>query len=271
MAVRWWSSVLAVASLAALFAAGCAHSEDEWRAKVREVEGLRARLDREQAQHDSASKARDDAGAKLSKIERELREAGIDPAMLGDNVELQARALEEHRRRAEQASAMRQRLALLRDRLSPLGKERVAVLVRHNRLTIRVAGDALFDAGRDSLRREGRDLLVKIAEVIRSEPLLDKRAFQVIGHVESGRPGGAFKDGLGLSAMRAREVVSLVREPVARGGGGLVGARWSAAGQGDGDPIDRADTPEAKAKNRRCEIVLVPAAEESVDITEAGK
>ena len=46
-------------------------------------------------------------------------------------------------------------------------------MVRNNRLVIQLPGDVLFDAGRETLRREGREILVKVAEVDprRAEPL----------------------------------------------------------------------------------------------------
>ena len=266
----WWGALAAVVGCAAL-SGGCAHSEDEWRAKLQRVHELEAELGRERGQRGDASKARDEASSRLEKLERELREAGIEPGTLQSNVEVQARALEEHRRRAEQRAAARKRFAILRDRLAPLAKDGVTVGVRRNRVVVTLPGDALFDAGRESLRRAGKDLLVKIAEVIRGEPTLERRAWQVEGHVDSAKLGGAFRDGLGLSAMRAREVAALLRDPVARGGGGLRARQWSAAGLGDADPIAANDTPEGKAKNRRCELVLLAAPEETLDLADLGK
>lgn len=271
MALLSWSWCLACVALVACSAPGCAHSEDEWRAKVREVDDLKAQLGRAEAQRGSASKARDDAGARLDKIERDLREAGVEPDAIKANVELSARAVEEHRLRAEQRAAAKKRLTVLRDRLAPLAKEGVVASVRHNKIVVTMPGDAMFDANRETLRREGRDLLAKVAEVIRGEPSLERRAWQVAGHLDAGKPGGAFRDAWGLSAMRAREVAALLREPVTKGGGGLRAAQISVAGYADADPIAASDTPENKAKNRRCELVLVPSPEETVDITDLGK
>jgi chemotaxis protein MotB len=263
MAERWSSLVLA-----GLLTAGCAHSEDEWRAKVREAEGLRAQLQDEQAR---SKKALADEGARLERLTRELRAAGIDPDHVAANAEEQARALEEHRRRGEQLAAAEKRAATLKEKLAPLAKDGVAVTVRHNRLVIQLPGDALFENGREALKRGGKDLLAKVAAVLRDDRALPARPWQIAGHVDANKPGGAFKDGWGLSLMRAREVLAFLVQPVPKGGGGLGASRLSAAGYGDADPIDPSGSPEAKKANRRCEIVALPAPEETLDLADLGR
>ncbi len=124
----------------------------------------------------------------------------------------------------------------------------------------------LFDAGRETLKRDGRELVLKVADVIRGEPSLSARAFQVAGHVDAAPVGGRFKDGFGFSVMRAREVLALLLLPADKGGGGLNPSRWSAAGYGDVDPVKSNDTPEGKEANRRIEIVILPAVEEVLDL-----
>lgn len=269
MAERW--SLVAGAALAGLLGAGCLHSEAEWRAKVREVDDLKAQLQTEQAQHGTAKKTLEDEGGRLEKLTRDLRASGIDPDHVTETAELTARAVEEHRRRAEQLAATKKRAALLREKLAPLAKDGLVVTVRHNQLVIQLPGDALFETGREALKREGKEMLAKVAEIVRSDRALSARSWQVAGHVESGKPGGAFKDGWGLSVMRAREVLAFLVQPAPKGGGGLPAIRFSAAGYGDVDPIDPGDSPAAKKTNRRCEIVALPAPEETLDLAEIGR
>ena len=107
-------------------------------------------------------------------------------------------------------------------------------------------------------------MLLKVAEVIRADPGLAARTYEVGGHADEAPRGGQFKDRLGLGAMRAREVVALLVQSVDKGGGGLDPTRWSAAGHAD--PLRPNDTPEGKHANRRCDIVLQPAPEELVDL-----
>ena len=257
--LRWWwvGSVVLVPLMV-----DCGHSEDEWQARLRESDDLKTRLDTEQAQ---ARKARADLDESTARIEQ-LKTAGVDVSNLNANLEMQARALEEYRRHGEQVDASRRRLELLRAKLAPFAKQGVTVTVRNNRLVVQLAGDALFDSGRETLRREGRDLVLKVAEVIRSDPSLSARAFQVAGHVDAAPAGGRFKDGFGFSVMRAREVLAVLLQPADKGGGGLNPSRWSAAGYGEVDPVKSNETPEGKQANRRIEIVILPAVEEVLDL-----
>jgi chemotaxis protein MotB len=257
----WW-----VVGAALLAAAGCAHSEDEWQAQARTVSDLRGKLDDQEAQAKKARVELDEATARVEQLKQQLRTAGVDVANLNANLETQARATEEYRRHGEQIEATRRRFELLRSKLAPLEKQGLAVTVRNNRVSVLLPGDALFDGGRETLRREGREMLLKVAELIRSDPGLSARSYQVVGHVDVAPAGGPFKDGFGLSVMRAREVLAVLLQPAGKGGGGLNPSRWSAAGYGDADPLKPNDTPEGKQANRRCEIVVQPAVEEVLDL-----
>jgi chemotaxis protein MotB len=254
-----WSAVL-VATI------GCAHSEDEWQAQLRTIGDLKTKLDAEQAQAKKARADLDESTTKIEQLKQQLRAAGVDVANLDQNLEAQARATEEQRLRGERLEAARRRFALLRSRLGPLAKQGVAVTVRNNRLTVELPGDTLFEAGREALKRDGRQVILAVAEAIRSEPGLAARTYQVVDHVDPAAAPGRAKDAFGLSVLRAREVVSLLVQPSGKGGGGLDARRWSAAGYGDADPLKANDTPEARQANRRCEIVLQPAPEEVLDL-----
>jgi chemotaxis protein MotB len=263
--LSWWLSGAALVVIVG--ASGCAHSEEEWQGKVHEIAELKLRLDAEQARANNARADRDESITKNEQLKQQLKAAGVDISNLNANQETQARAIDELRRRNELTEAYKRRFDLLKSKLDPLAKQGLTVMVRNNRLVVQLPGDALFEAGREGLRREGREMLIKVAEVVRSEPSLLTRSFQVAGHVEATPPGGRFKDGFGLSVMRAREVVALLVQPAEKGGGGLNPSRWSAAGYGDADPLKSNDTPEGKQANRRCEIVVQPSSEDVLDLT----
>jgi chemotaxis protein MotB len=264
---RW----LSVSSLAALLVAtsGCGHSEDEFQAKVHEADELRAQLGAEQAQGKKAKSELDEADAKNEQLKQQLKTAGVDIGNLNANLEQQARATEEYRRRAEQLDAIKRRFEALRTKLAALTKLGLNVTVRNNRMVIQLPGDVLFDSGRETLRRDGKDILGKVAEVVRNDPTLASRTFQVAGHTDGAKlPGGPFKDNWGLSLMRAREVLAFLVGGADKGGGGLNPSRWSAAGYGETDPVKGNDTAEGKQANRRCELVVVPNVEEMLDLRE---
>lgn len=259
--------VFGVALLAGAGTLGCGYSEEEMQAKVREIEGLKNQLSAEQAQNKKARAEIDEARAKIEQLKAQLKAAGVDISNLNANLEQQARALEDFRRRAEQLDEIKKRFEVLREKLQALTKLGLNVTVRNNRMVIQMPGDVLFDVGRETLKKEGQEIILKVAEVIRNDAGLSSRTFQVAGHTDNAPlQGGRFKDNWGLSVMRAREVLTFLIEPTDKGGGGLSPSRWSAAGFGDTDPVKPNDTPEGKQANRRCEIVVVPNVEEMLDL-----
>ena len=264
-----WSQAALLAALAVLgiTASGCGHSEEEMQAKLREIAGLKSQLGAEQEQHKKAQAELDAAMKRVEDLKEQLRKAGVNISNLSADLEEQARALEDYKRRAEQLEQIKKRFELLRSKLQSLTKLGLNVTVRNNRMVIQLPGDVLFDSGKETLKKDGEDILRKVADVIRGDTTLASRTFQVAGHTDA-QPlqGGRFKDNWGLSVMRAREVLVFLVEPTEKGGGGLSPSRWSASGYGDTDPVKANDTPENKQANRRVELVVVPNVEEMLDL-----
>jgi chemotaxis protein MotB len=258
---------LGVALVSFAGVSGCGYSEEEMQAKVREIEALKNQLSAEQSQNKKAKTELEEAKAQIEQLKQQLKAAGVDISKLNANLEEQARALEDYRKRAEQLEAIKKRFELLRDKLQALTKLGLNVTVRNNRMVIQLPGDVLFDTGKETLKKEGQDILLKVAEVVRNDSGLSSRSFQVAGHTDSAPlQGGRFKDNWGLSVMRAREVLTFLVAPIDKGGGGLNPERWSASGYGDTDPVKPNDTPENKQANRRCELVVLPNVEEMLDL-----
>ncbi|HTM45641.1 MAG TPA: OmpA family protein [Polyangiaceae bacterium] len=222
------------------------------------------------AQRQSNRKCEADYGAAQQQIEdlkKQLLERGVNVDNLSQSLQEQRRANEEFRRRAEQLDEIKKRFEQLRDKLKKLTELGLKVEVRANRMLIQLPGDVLFDSGEDKLKQGGKDILRQVSEVLRSDPELLKREFQVAGHTDS-KPlqGGRFKDNWGLSAMRARSVLLSLTAPVEQGGGGLDPKKWSAAGYADTDPVANNDTDEGRMKNRRVELVVLPNVEEMLNL-----
>lgn len=252
--------------LAAFGPTGCGYSEEEMRAKQREIEALKNRLDAEEQRNKQFQKELDEANARIEQLKEQLAAAGVDVANLQKDMEEQARALAEYKARAAQLEEIKKRFELLRAKLQSLTALGLKVVVRNNRMLIELPGDVLFDSGRETLQDKGKEILLQVAEVIRKDDELRKRDFQVAGHTDDRPFRGVFKDNWGLSAMRAREVVDFLIMPVDKKGGGLDPTNWSAAGYGDMDPIASNETPEGRQQNRRVELVVVPSVEEMLDL-----
>lgn len=189
----------------------------------------------------------------------------------------QLAALEEALQASEARDRQSQaRIADLGSRLNTALAQRVQELARYrsdffgrlrqilgNRSDIRVVGDrfvfeseVLFDTGQATLRPEGMAELDKIAsavlELAREIPPDIPWVLRVDGHTDK-RPlsgTGQYKSNWALSAARAISVVQYLVEK------GVPPQHLLAAGFGEFQPIDPADTPEAYARNRRIELRL---------------
>jgi chemotaxis protein MotB len=132
-----------------------------------------------------------------------------------------------------------------------------------NRPDMRIVGDrfvlqseVFFDTGKADLKPAGTAELDKVAAALlqleQQIPANIAWVLRVDGHtdVRPIAPGGLFKSNWDLSAARA---IAVVQYLIAKG---VTPKRLVAAGFGEFQPIDPANTPEAYSKNRRIEFKL---------------
>ena len=237
---------------------GCGHSEEEWQAEIQKYQAVV--LDR-----DAKDKELNAAKAHVADIEAQLHNMGAEVAQLGGTLADRTKMLEAYKARAHQLELIKARFDLLRSKLETLTHLGLTVHIHHNRMVISLPGDVLFDTGKDTLRKDGQEILGKVAAVIANDATLKNRDYQVAGHTDNAPlSGGPFHDNWGLSVMRARSVVVFL---VAGKGSILPRAHWSAAGFGDTDPVANNATKDGQQKNRRSDIIVVPSAEEMLDLS----
>jgi chemotaxis protein MotB len=238
----------------AALASGCGYSEDEWQAQLAKYNKLKA--------DDAAQLA--DAQKKVDDLTQQLQDMGVNVSSMKANLDERQKALDEYKERARQLELIKERFEKLKEKLDALTKLGLAVNVRHNRMVISLPGDVLFDSGRETLKKEGKDILLKVAGIINADPQLASRDYEVAGHTDNQPLGhGPFKDNWGLSLMRAREVLVFLIDPAQ---GGLPVPHWNAAGFADSDPVADNSTPDGRQKNRRCELIVLPSVEEMLDL-----
>ena len=129
---------------------------------------------------------------------------------------------------------------------------------------VRIVGDrfifsseVLFSAGRSDLSKEGKSEISNVTEILSSImkniPENIDWVIRVDGHTDNTPLSGAgeFKDNWELSQARALSVVKYMIKEL-----NFSGSRLAANGFGEYQLISLADTPEARALNRRIEIKL---------------
>ncbi len=251
--------------------AGCGYTREEYQAQADKLTRAVAKEREATAKMDELEGELDQAKLRVTDLEERLRGMGMDieakDGKIGDlsaTLAERERALAEYRARARQLEEMKARMDALRTKLDELTKVGIDVKVRKNRLVISLPGEVLFDTNKDQVKKAGKETLKKIAEVIKADPSLLAREYQVTGHTDDkGVKGGAFGDNMNLSLARARAVYNYLLDPNA---GGLPRDKWSAAGYGETDPVAPNDSDEGRKSNRRCEIVIVPSLSEMLDL-----
>ena len=128
-----------------------------------------------------------------------------------------------------------------------------AVLDDAGRLRLDVKGKILFETGSAILSTEGRALLDAIAEEVLLNTNYSDYAVRVEGHTDDAPIGGSELRNWNLSTERAIAAVKYLQVHAK-----VDAQRLAATGYAFYQPIDTTDTLEAKAKNRRIEIILVP-------------
>jgi len=216
-----------------------------------QVAALRGQLGTLQSLLDAAAEADADADIQLQALGNQLNTA-------------LARAAAEERRRRQLEEAERKRLEAEAQDLQKYRSEFFGQLrdVLGAQEGVRIVGDrfvfsseVLFPPGGATLSDEGRGEIAKIASILRQVaddiPEGIDWVIRVDGHTDNVPLSGTgeFADNWELSQARALSVVKYMANFL-----GIPPTRLSANGFGQYQPINLADTPEARAQNRRIEL-----------------
>lgn len=107
-----------------------------------------------------------------------------------------------------------------------------------------VSHGILFDVNSDRIKGESYGSLKEIANVLTENADLK---VQIVGHTDSD---GDDKSNLDLSRRRAASVKTALATQFAIDAG-----RMDTDGKGEGEPVDKNDTPAGKVNNRRVEFI----------------
>jgi chemotaxis protein MotB len=168
----------------------------------------------------------------------------------------QKQATEAEKQKADLLAMQQQSKATFDQLMSQLkqevGEGQIAIQQYENKLTVQVAEKIFFDSGRATLKPGGKEVLKKVAAVIKGLP---DKVVRVEGHtdnVQIAKPlRRVYPTNWELSAARAINVVRFLQDSA-----GVPPTMLSAAAFSEYSPIAPNDTAANKQKNRRIDIVL---------------
>ncbi len=147
------------------------------------------------------------------------------------------------------------------DALLGFRDEGLTVTRRNGKIYVSMEEKLLFKTGSYKVDPRGREALKKLARVLEKNPGIN---ITIEGHTDNVpyiSHGGQIQDNWDLSVKRATSVVRILLQ-----NSSIDPKRLTAAGRGEYLPVDPRDTPEARRKNRRTEIILTPNLDELFDI-----
>ncbi|MDF1572531.1 MAG: OmpA family protein [Bacteroidales bacterium] len=132
----------------------------------------------------------------------------------------------------------------------------LTVTQKNGKVYVSLQNKLLFGSGSTVVDSEGQRALRQLAAVLAQNPDID---IMIEGHTDDVpfRQGSSIKDNWDLSVLRATSIVRILLDAQR-----IDPKRITVAGRGEYLPVDPADTPEARARNRRTEIILSPDLDE---------
>lgn len=162
-------------------------------------------------------------------------------------------------RKDQMMNALRKTVA---DALLGFEGQGLTVTQRNGKVYVSLQNQLLFSSGSTEVDVNGQRALRQLAAVLANNPDI---SIMIEGHTDDVpfRKGSTIKDNWDLSVLRATSIVRIILES-----NNIDPKRITVAGRGEYLPVDPADTPEARQKNRRTEIILSPDLDELYKILE---
>jgi chemotaxis protein MotB len=157
------------------------------------------------------------------------------------------------RKRDEATNALKDKL---QKALLGFQQNGLSVDIRNGKVYVSLTDKLLFPSGSIVIDERGKAALKQLAVVMNKEADIN---MAVEGHTDDKRIRnlGQIKDNWDLSVLRATSVTRYLTEVEK-----IDPKRLTATGKSEYQPIDAADTDDARTKNRRIEIVLSPKLDE---------
>ena len=208
-----------------------------------------------QVQLDEATAINQQLRGELERLGKDVDKVLAERGTLSKALDDAKARLEELRKAQAAAESRTQLLRDLQRRFQPLADAgQVHVEARGARVVMVVKGDLLFDAGRSDLRPAGKGALMEVAHALgtAASPAGVRRFLVTASVDDEPLKSKRFESTWDLTAARA---VAVVKYLVSLG---VPAASLTAAGSGSFDTVVPNDSADARARNRRVEIALLP-------------
>jgi chemotaxis protein MotB len=150
----------------------------------------------------------------------------------------------------------------LKGAIGNMADEDINIKVEKGVVFIDISDKLLFKSGSYDITPRAKEVLGKVAQVLKNQPDLE---FMVEGHTDNvPYKRAALIDNWDLSVKRATAVVRVLQDEY-----GLSPYHITAAGRSEYQPVTTNDTPEGRALNRRTRIVILPQLDQFFKLLES--
>jgi chemotaxis protein MotB len=235
-----------------------AGSSDEISSLLSELQKMQEDLQEREDRVKQAEKLLAQQQQRLHDAEEALKQKEKELAMQ------QARLMELQDALDRQKSAVNDLKEKLNNALRGFYDQGLSVYEKNGKVYVSLEENLMFKTGSYLVDPEGQKALESLGEVLANNPGIN---IMVEGHTDNVPLNGAgqVKDNWDLSVMRATAVTKIIlRNP------SIHPQRITAAGRSEFVPLDEANTPDARRKNRRTEIILTPDLSEVLEIIQSN-
>ena len=201
----------------------------------------------------------------IARLMSKLQEAQADVQKREETLAQRTQRLQELEEILKQKDeAVKQLKQKVMDALLGFNNKGLTIQEKNGKVYVSLDEQLLFKTGQWVVDPKGQQALANLAEILAQNPDIN---VMVEGHTDNVpmKGSGEVKDNWDLSVVRATAVTKILLKNK-----DIDPKRITSAGHGEFFPIDDANTPEARQKNRRTEIILTPKLDELFKILESN-
>lgn len=207
-----------------------------------------------------------DLSLALQRKDNQLKRDQIKIDSLNKNLEQREQVVAELEEKiADREKEIQALNSTISDALLSFKDKGLSVNVKNGKVYVTMDESLLFQSGSYNLDQKGKGALKKLSTVLTQQANI---TIVVEGHTDDvpySSNGGVIKDNWDLSVLRATTVVRELQKS------GVDVKILSASGKGPYSPKVNGETSEARAKNRRTEIIVSPNLDELYQMIEKDK